>query len=123
MILDTAERTIMREMQARGEASFTRDALEGIVQLGSTDVFNATVDSLIAKALVAEHRFSPQVPTQVSLTIAGRALKIEGDELPAPPPPHATLTETDRQIAAAPTTLFGGPTLAEVFQSGNPTNH
>lgn len=122
MILDTNERAVMREMQARGEASFTRDTLEGIVQLGSTDVFNATVDSLIAKALVAEHRFSPQVPTQVTLTIAGRALKIEGDELPVPPPPPFDSTATDKQIVNAPTTLFGGPSLAEVFNV-YPTDH
>lgn len=114
-ILDTAERAVMREMQARGEASFARDTLEGIVQLGSSAVFNATLDSLKAKALVVEHRFSPQVASEVSLSAAGRALKIEGDTLPVPPPPPAVASETDRRIVNAPDDLFGGPTMNEVF--------
>lgn len=87
MILDTAERVLMREMQMRGEASFSRVRLEGLTQLGSTAVFEAALDALKAKGLVAEHRFSPSMPWEVSLTIAGRSLKIGSAELPAAGPP------------------------------------
>lgn len=134
MILDTAERIVMREMQARGEASFSRDTLEGIVSFGSTASFNATLDRLIKLALVAEHRFSSQVPAQVSLSIAGRALKIEGDTLPDPPPPPntgggppaepvfkpylysvATLTIADGEIFGIDlTSKFGGAFVLDV---------
>lgn len=77
MILDTAERFVMREMQMRGEASFSRVRLQGLVQLGSTAVFDAAVDALKARGLVAEHRFSPAMPWEVTLTIAGRSFKVE----------------------------------------------
>lgn len=75
MILDSAERAVMREMQLRGEASFTRARLEGLVQLGSTAVFDAAVDALKAKGLLAEHRFSPSMPSEVTLTLIGRQIK------------------------------------------------
>lgn len=132
-ILDTVERAIMREMQARGEASLTRDALDALVQIGSTEVFNAGINSLRRLGLVAEHRFSPQVPSQVSLTGAGRSLKIEGDTLPDPPPPPntpgsptdpvfkpylysvATLTISDGEIFGIDlTSKFGGAFIFDV---------
>lgn len=115
MILDTAERAVMREMQMRGEASLQHDTLEGLVQLGSTQVFDQTIAQLRSKGLVVVTRFSPRVEPEISLTIAGRSIKIDGDELPPPPPPPVTSTVTDQQIVSAPTTLFGGPTMQEVF--------
>lgn len=82
MILGSAERAVMREMQLRGEASFSRDRLERLVQIGSTAVFNEAVDQLKAKGLVAEHRFSPTIPSEVSLSIAGRSLKVAAAQWP-----------------------------------------
>lgn len=82
MILDSAERAIMREMQLRGEASFSRVTFERLVQIGSTDVFNEAVDRLKAKGLVVEHRFSPAVSSEISLSVAGRSIKIDGAAWP-----------------------------------------
>jgi hypothetical protein len=42
----------------------------------------------------------------------------DGTEFTAPPPPPPApgeLTPTDNQILGAPDTLFGGPTMREVF--------
>lgn len=42
---------------------------------------------------------------------------VDGEFVPPPPPAPAPgdLTDLDRTILAAPNTLFGGPTLLEVF--------
>lgn len=121
MILDPIERAVMGEMQLRGQASFRRSTLEGLVQAGSTQVFDQALTNLVAMGLVVTTRFSPQLPAEFSLSATGRSFKVEGDEPPPPPPPlpAPTLTETDRQIIAAPDMLFGGPSLAEVFQGSS----
>lgn len=73
---NTVERVVLRTMQERGVAALTRTQIERLANVGSSAVFDDAVARLITDELVVSHRIGRDAPETLSLTRAGRSLKV-----------------------------------------------